>query len=279
MTVCVAAISLVDQNVVGACDMMLSRADDSIAATDDVALKVIPLISRWGVMYAGSPTHAIDIVSRAGHLLQTNLRPTVLAESMAEVRRVMQTAYIEELSHQISIQILGRYGIDLTQFRENGLKQFGDVEFSIINKSIREFSLKTSFLVCGTDKDDFPHLFTVASPSGALVVNDPAGRAAIGSGAQMALGALGNRKITGLRVRELLYRVCEAKFAAETAHGVGRSTLLTCWRKGFDFTAWGMQTEELKAIWERTGKEPVPEDAIQKIDAAFGTTGPFVGLR
>lgn len=279
MTVCVAAISLTDRCVVGASDMTLSTADDAIAAADDLASKVIPLSSRWGVMYAGSPTHAADIVGRARASLDGSPRAEILAESISEMRRVLQAAYIQELNAQISIHILGRYGMAPKEFLKHGLEQFGDTEFALINKSIREFSLKTSLLVCGTEKEHgLPYIFTVHSPSGAITLNNPEGRAAIGNGAQMALGALGNRKMTHLGVRELLYRVCEAKFAAETAQGVGKGTLLTCWRNGFEHTARGVQTEELRAVYERARKEPVPYDAIEMINKAFAHTEPFADL-
>jgi hypothetical protein len=51
--------------------MMLSRADDSTPATEDATVKVLDLAgARWGAMYAGSPTYAINVVARASELLR-----------------------------------------------------------------------------------------------------------------------------------------------------------------------------------------------------------------
>ena len=279
MTVCVAARSLRNECIVGACDMMLSRSDDSIPATDDATVKVLTLSSRWGVMYAGSPTHALDIVSRAQTVLQTQPRSPNTEESMAEMRRVMKNAYQEELRRQIEDNILTRYGMTILEFRRVGRRQLGDAEFAITNKALREFSLRSSLIVCGVDRQNFPHMFTVHSPNGAIVVNDAGGSAAIGTGAQMALGSLGSRNINILDVRNLVFRVCEAKFDAETAHGVGKSTLLTVWRRGFSHTIWGHQTEELREISKRLRAQPAPDDALESIERSFGSTGVFQGLR
>ncbi len=199
---------------------------------------------------------------------------------MAETRKAMQDAWNAELRAQIESTILGRYDMSLEEFRKKGRRQFGDSEFAIVNKLIREFSLRTSFLVCGTDKQDFPHVFTVSSVNGSTIVNDPAGRGAIGTGGQMALGALGARKhLASLPVRELIYRVCEAKFSAETARGVGKGTILTVWRKGFEAHAWGTQIDQFRSIRERLSKESAPDDAIDAVNAAFAHTGVFMGLR
>jgi 20S proteasome alpha/beta subunit len=255
--------------------MMLSRSDDSIPATDDIALKVLPLSPRWGLMYSGSPTYALMIVERAREIWRQGPR-TELPE---EMRDAVEAAYQDELKHQITRAYLAKYEMTLDQFIKRGRRLFGVREFETINKPIREFSLQTSLLVCGVDSSDFPHVFRIRSPSGAFVYDDAVGHAAIGSGAQMALGSLGSRKIAALPLRDLIFRVCEAKFAAETAHGVGRSTILTVWRKGFDHSAWGVQTEQLRAISERLRENTIPEDAVRLIDSAFDSAGVFMDLR
>jgi hypothetical protein len=264
--------------IAGACDMMVSVANDSVPAVEDATVKILGLGKRWGAMYSGSPTFAIDTVSRAAALLSMMDPNRPIPESMPEMRRVMKAAYLAEMKQQIDETILARYGLKYAEFRKSGRKQYGDVEFGIMNKIVREYTPSTSFLVCGIDNQGFPHIFTIHSPNGMTVVHDAVGYAAIGTGAQMALGSLGSRKFSGLGIRNVLYRVCEAKFAAETARGVGRSTLLACWRNGFDHIAWGVQTEDLKKIWERLRKQPAPSDAIDQINAAFANTGPFVGL-
>jgi hypothetical protein len=45
--------------------MMLSFPDDSIAATDDVAIKSLKIGRHWCALYAGDPSCALSIVTRA----------------------------------------------------------------------------------------------------------------------------------------------------------------------------------------------------------------------
>ena len=116
MTVCVAARSLKDMCVAGACDMMLSTTSNAVPATEDATVKILKLGARWGVMYSGSPTFALDAVSRAEALLRMGPRNAVIAETMAEMRRVMKAAFIAEMKQQVYETILARYGIDHATF-------------------------------------------------------------------------------------------------------------------------------------------------------------------
>jgi len=255
---------------------MLSRGDDAIPASDDVALKIMTVTNRWSALYAGSPTSATLIVEEARRLMPSasDRQP----DSLERIRAVTTAAYKAVLRRQATDQFLGIYDLTLEQFRRAGRRQFGESEFAQINKQIRDYTLRTQLLVCGVDNDQWPHIFTINHP-GIATLNDLIGHAAIGSGAQMALGSLGGRILSGLPIRDLIYRVCEAKFSAETAHGVGKSTLLTVLRKGFEHTAWGVQTDEIKQVSESVRKESALDKAIELVDAAFGSTGVFIDLR
>jgi 20S proteasome alpha/beta subunit len=139
-----------------------------------------------------------------------------------------------------------------------------------MHKQIREFNLSTSFLVCGVDEHAHPHVFSVNNPNGNQIVHDARGHAAIGTGAQMALGALGSRPIATLPIRDLIYRVCEAKFAAETAPGVGKSTLALVQRKGSKYRiAFPNQIQRLQDVWTKGRTEPAPKKAHKIIDEIF----------
>jgi hypothetical protein len=248
--------------------MMLSSRD-TVPATDNVELKALMLSAKWTALYAGSPTFAKLVLNRASAAMKGR------KGTLEEAREVMLDAYEEEVSKQIERRFLSRYKMTIQEFRKRGRREFGETEFAILNRPIREYDPRTQFLVCGIDEHDQPHIFTIAA-LGTMIDNDGLSHAAIGSGAQMALGALGNRQLGGVSKEELIYRVCEAKFSAHTAGGVGTSTICVVHRKGFEHKIWGVQTRELFEIWERTRKDPAPEDAVELIKNAFSSKGVFM---
>ncbi len=265
VTVCIAARSAVHNCIVAASDMMLSFPDDSIAATDDVAIKSLKIGRHWCALYAGDPSCALSIVTRADDEIRKGAD-----ESIRTVQGVVKESYREELQQQITDRFLSRYNLTIDQFRKTGRRQFGDEEFAKLNAPIREFSLKTSFLVCGTG-DMFPHIVSINSPGGHIVNHDQLGYWAIGTGARIALSALAGRPLGGLPLSDLIYRVAEAKFAAETAHGVGPRTLITLLRNRVNKTIYSPHTEQLKDVWKRKRREPAPAKAVEIIKDGFGS--------
>src|ERR1022692_4908149 len=84
--------------------------------------------------------------------------------------------------------------------------------------------LGCQFLLAGFDHDGDGHILTVENP-GIVKNHDPVGFWAIGSGALSALGILFFHSMRGeLPLPEVLYHICEAKFMAESAIGVGKQT-------------------------------------------------------
>ncbi len=277
MTVCIAARSYLPKNrfetcIVGVCDMMLSTPKDSSPASDDIEIKILQVSRRWHALYAGAPTFARDVADRA----RAAWRERAPNESLSEMRSLMKWAFRGEVRQQVTDRFLAPYEISLDRFRRVGRKQLGDFEFEQIHRAIRSYNPGAGFLVCGYE-NKFPHIFTVLHP-GITVLNDPLGHAAIGSGAQMALGALGLRPIGLLPFHDLLFRVCEAKFAAETAKGVGKGTILTVIHGDFEHKAFGVTIDQLRAVSERLRAETIPDDAIGIIDQAFGSSGVMMGI-
>lgn len=263
---------------------MLSRGN-ATPATDSAAIKLLPLAGGWGMLYSGLPTYAESIADRAKSELLTVLKEPPREPSRAkikEVDQVVRRAFQEELRFQIENQFLSKWKVTLEQFRKSGKRQFGD-DFEKINKPIREFSLSTSFLVCGVDNSNFPHIFSLRSdvlignawvPSGGNVeIHDPLGHAAIGTGATMALGALGATDLSILSVENLVYRVAAAKFVAETAQGVGKSTIIVLWRKGFEHPCFLPVQNPLRQAYDRAAASPAPEEAAEFIIDTFTRAG------
>jgi hypothetical protein len=249
------------------------------------AIKVLPLVGGWGMLYAGDPTYAESIGDRSKRALISVMDGVKRQPNRArvkEVEQVVRNAFQEELRFQVTNQFLSKYDMTLEQFRKSGKRQFGD-DFEKINKPILEFSLGTSFIVCGVDDYDIPHILTLQStvligtaqiPSGGnLTINDHLGHAAIGSGAQMALGALGARNLGGLSIEDLAYRVLDAKFVAETAQGVGKNTIIVLWRKGLDHPLFLPIDNPLRVAYNRAAASQAPEEARELIHETFKTAG------
>jgi hypothetical protein len=175
-----------------------------------------------------------------------------------------------ELRQQVVDRFLARYDLTIEQFKRNGRRLFGDDEFAKLNRPIREFSLRTSFLVCGTG-DRSPHIVSVNAPDGHCINHDQLGYWAVGTGARIALSTLAGRPLGRLPLPDLIYRVSEAKFAAETAQGVGASTLVTVLRRRMNKTVYSPYTDRLKAVWERKRAERAPSAAIKIITESVGT--------
>ena len=111
------------------------------------------------------------------------------------------------------------------------------------------------FLVFGLDNQGSPHIFGVDNP-GIITPHDLTGYAVIGSGYWMAMGALAARSLFDLPMEELVYRLCDAKFTSETAHGVGReTTLMVLYRNGLESGTDPGLVDRLRTDWELKRKE------------------------
>lgn len=157
----------------------------------------------------------------------------------------------------------------LADFRQSGYQAFGPQVFAELNSEIRDFSLGINLLVCGFDSIGFPHIFEITEP-GEVIDHDLAGYAAMGSGAQMAMGVLSPRPIRRLPWRDMVYRLCEAKFTSETATGVGRSTAVhVTFYHGIREFLRPIHLEQLRHIWETQRAISVPIEAAEIIQKAL----------
>lgn len=81
----------------------------------------------------------------------------------------------------------------------------------------------------------------------------------------MAMAALRRKKLP-YDLDPAIFRVLEAKFSAETAQGVGKSTsLLSMSMDGKDGTIGYGSIEEIKKIWTAVVERPEPSEAIEII--------------
>jgi hypothetical protein len=117
--------------------------------------------------------------------------------------------------------VLSRFGMSMIDFRREGLANFGRELFTQLAFEIKNVELDLIFLIFGYE-NKVPHIFTVQSHGEASHYDVP-GFWAIGSGQMAALGALFNTQVPLVyqSLTNVLALMCQAKFVAESAPGVG----------------------------------------------------------
>lgn len=211
-------------------------------------------------MYAGLPTVSLAVQGNVANRLGGTLG------YLSEVIHAFELAFQAELTRKIENEILSPFGIDRATFLRRGRAWFGDDHFGRLLYQINAEKLETEFLVAGFEPHGQAHVFSVHDP-GVSVIHDAVGFYAIGAGQTMALGSLFAAYDADLKVNEMVYRICEAKFAGESALGVGKKTFLEMMTPDGRCKALRPeQVERLRPVWEQE-KRPPPSKAIEIIDA------------
>jgi hypothetical protein len=250
MTVCIASYCYTERCFVCAVDQMLSTGDMS---SESGAMKFSGLGSRWACMFACNDIAPIKPMIRE---VRAALYDPDIVETREEVVAAFKNAYDNQKKRKIEATVLP-HGMNLDEFYEKGLERLGADTFTRILAQIQSVQLDISFLVCGFSGSE-PCLFTICDP-GCECDYDILGFYAIGSGSNNALGSLFNLKGTPLNYRplaEIVYRVCEAKFYAESAQGVGKTTTAFIVSETDRYIL--QDLEPLHAVWDANSLRPVP---------------------
>jgi hypothetical protein len=152
-----------------------------------------------------------------------------------------------------------------------GLQQFGADIFARTYNLIETVEVEVTFLVCGFSADR-PCLFTFSDP-GIEKNYDLVGFWAIGSGTNSAIGSLFNLKGPALQhrsIEEVVYRVCEAKFYAESALGVGKTTSAFILESSGDRYMLD-SVDPIRKIWENNSSRPLPNGATEAVQQSLKT--------
>ncbi len=260
MTICIAAICDDEKSIVTASDKSLTTGDFS---ADDLVLKTEWVDQNWHALFSAN-----DITSCLPILREARARFQGRENTIEQIMASLKESYRNQLQNRITEEILGRYGLDLTSFRQNGLKQLGREVFNSICRQIERVEFDCDFLVCGFDQHETPHIFTVYSPGLTKEYSKP-GFWAIGSGATSALSVMffhGFNVYTPLP--QAIYHVCEAKFMAESATGVGSATFVFVVHPSQNVEAIDQQLiEEIKTAWKKEGKAKIPQNIIATIES------------
>lgn len=240
--------------------------DDRIPAVDNAVLKDWVVSPHWGAIFAANDAcFARPILRRTGELLVERGGN----EGAADVQRAFCDAFDEIRTQHVVREYLRKFGISsVEQLRQEGPSKLGSKLFwSLARKIDNETLGDTSLLVYGYDPQQkmSAHIFEVTNPGNAFDLNHFQ-YYAIGSGATIATGVLNMRPLGILTPAQLIYRVCEAKFFAESASGVGRSTTVFIQNRNEPTTFLSEPTiGRLRELWERSRVEPPPEEVNKLI--------------
>ncbi len=265
MTVCIAAICNWDgqsEALVTASDHAISTGDYS---ADNVAPKIEPVHPHWEAMIAADDiTEAEPILNAVRFAIAK--RPAAKT-GLKQVKLAFSKAYRRCLSEKIESEILAPLNMNHSEFIKTGLKKLGAENFSGILNKVKAASFTCDFLVCGFGAQGEPHIFTM-SGIGKTSVYDRVGFWAIGSGQNSALSSLFFHEYNRLRGPcAAIYHVCEAKFMAETAFGVGKIPTFVSIHHSGNRRAYVLEhsISDIRKSWKENGCPRVPDGILQHI--------------
>lgn len=270
MTVAIAAFGPSKKEIVTISDARLSYGE-MIPAADNATMKNTKICGKWSMMFAAEDATTFDPVADETMRILGNSATDSDAPyaernfSIEDVTDAARAAYEKEFSERFFRDKLSRFGFaDIADFRRIGYAEMGKDLYHQYSIDLAKFDLGLELLVYGFDGSANQTIFEVANP-GKIINHSRRGYAAIGSGSLMALAAL-NKKPLGPTLLDTIYRACDAKFSAETARDVGKTThvitLASDGRNGF------LDENELKKIheiWIKDLARPHPAAALKII--------------
>jgi len=232
---------------------------------DNKALKNEPLYMGWSAMFAGDVTAAIDVI-RAIRAKLGSWRESHKNKALDEVMLASVAAYQGQLRKEAENQVLGRYGLSMAEFLNDGRNKFGDEHFRYLCGEIEKVTLDLELLIYGYDEFRRPHIFTLLFP-GVVRNFEEVGFWAIGIGQKSALSSLmfqSQNLNTPLGLT--IYHVLEAKFMAESAYSIGKETFLCVYDR--DWKCRYLMPSQLAMIrkrWNEEGKPRIPSGIAENI--------------
>jgi hypothetical protein len=218
-------------------------------------------------MYAGNDVEHADPIIRVArkHAWKKAVKNggRVKAE---EIVAIMDDAYSEQLQAHIEKKFLRKHNFTAESFLKLGkLKCTPDVYNRICEKIEKEnFSLRFVLAGFGEENED-AHIWLVDG-DGAPVSHNSIGFWAIGTGAPAAMSSIafhvGRAQLSvHSSVQEAVYFSLAAKFMAESASDVGKSTFVVILsnheKEPLEYVS-DPGTEQIRQIWERHGTPRVP---------------------
>lgn len=229
MTVCIGALCDGGKAAVIAADEMVTfGAPMNLQVEPPDLRKIVPISASVALLYAGTVPDGEEIIGAVRSRIGTLGGPATV-DAVAEC---VKDAYYHHKRRRAEETILRPWlGLDFQQFQELSARSPGSQILGQVLSVLSQHNLQTDFLVAGSD-DTGCHLFTVNHP-GVRYAMDTLGYATIGSGAMHAGISLAlNKHTASAPLERTLFRVFEAKIAAQVSPGVGYRTDVAILRDG-----------------------------------------------
>jgi hypothetical protein len=259
MTVCLAALANSGKSLVLACDSMLSAESFS---SDRIADKMFVLTTpyQWWAMYAGDVVNVVPVIELAVKRL-LNLSPATNTREIVE--REILAAYQTVRGQLAADSVLSPVGLTWQAILQNAELHAG------VAARLERVNLGCEFLIAGFDWNGDGYIFSIIHP-GVIRNHNACGYESIGSGAYNALATLMHHSVNQqMELARVLYHVCESKFMAESADGVGKHTHVKVARGSGKMDAYELSEESITGIrfaWEKEGKPRVPRGFIEHLE-------------
>lgn len=180
------------------------------------------------------------------------------SQSYDKIANAFERAYREQREAIINKTILAKLKLDLDTYQRHGYGQLGPEVHADIYRKIEAVKVGVEFLVYGYDEQGYGHIFTI-DDSGEAQSLETEGFGTIGVGWSLAHASLVSRPLQAAELDDMIYRVCEAKFAAESALGVGLETVVSHYRAGCSVKYLPSKyIAQLHRFWDRERSKALP---------------------
>lgn len=215
-------------------------------------------------MVAGYPSYALPVIDSVTLKL---LHITDATNTRENVERAVVSAYQDvqyKLSEDLVLKPMG-FGWEYMQR--------GDaVIVGRLMDKLEQVSLGCELLIAGFDWNGDGCIFSVVTP-GTAKDHNMCGYEAIGTGAYSAQATLMHHSINQeMKLASVLYHVCESKFMAESAEGVGRQTHVKVAFGDAAMDSYELSGESIDGIrraWELQGRPRVPPGLIEELEGGL----------
>lgn len=266
LDVTIGIVAIAGNSVVAVSDQRFSYYD-VFPPTERGANKIIQITAdaSWFIAFAATDISLFVPLIRKirGDLVATPHE----TRTLDDVQRVTADAYADVRIQQFVAQHLTAIGYrDFQVFQKEGYHDLGKDEHARHMEALYKFDLGVEIIVFGYTDKNSPRLFKVCNPGRAIECAWE-GYAAVGSGTYLALGALRQKAIPYTLVGTI-YRVLEAKFVAEAASHVGKSTnVLVLHPNGTSAEMTEAEIGKVRAIWQKMQAKLIPHEAIAALEA------------
>lgn len=161
--------------------------------------------------------------------------------------------------------VLSLYNMTMKEFKKDGRKKLGERIFDGMNRKLEAVKFSADFIVFGFAGGK-GHVFSVGN---SMCVQDHTkpGFAAIGTGSFEATSMMyfqGFSTLTSLP--QAVYKVCAAKFMAETASDIGESTIAAVVSEGTGVRVDFHLIDEMREAWKEQMQRVPKREITDKIE-------------